>query len=272
MTVRILSNAKTRLGWSMVVIALMIGFAANAEACSCLGPVPTSALLDSAAVAFIGKVQAIQYAENKSTSSSTVNPDGTITTVVTFSSFSFGSQVRFSVERMFKGENRAEVMISRGGTTCDYPFVLNASYLVFATSGNGIFAAEKCHRPLPLPQAAEALKYLEGRQANRPQALLYGLALRRGVDATGKAVLMAPRERFVVHLEGPGLSFETQTNEADEFELTVPPGEYRVRLRRNGETAGEIQTLKLTAGDVKRHTAFAFPLPIGLSPVAPTGR
>ena len=257
----------------MVVVALMIAFAADAQACSCTGPVPTSALLDGAAVAFIGKVQAIQYPENKSTGITTLNPDGTMTTVVTVSSFSYGSQVRFSVERMFKGENRVEVMISRGGTTCDYPFVLNASYLVFATSGNGVLAAEKCLRPLPLPQAAEAIKYLEGRQANRPQALLYGRALRRGEDATGKAVLAAPKERFFVHLEGPGLSFETETNEADEFELTVPPGEYRVRLRRrSGETSGEIQSVKLTAGDVKLHTAIAFPLPIGNSPVAPPER
>ena len=256
----------------MVVIGLAIAFAPNAYACSCLSPVPTSALFDGSALAFVGKVQAIQYAENKATSSTTLNPDGTMTTVITFSSFSLGSQVRFSVERMFKGENRAEVMISRGGHSCDYPFALDASYLVFARSVNGVLTAEKCLRPLPLPQAAEGIKYLEGRQANRTQALLYGLALRRGVDATGKAVLLAPQERFVVHLEGPGLSFETETNDADQFELTVPPGEYRVRLRRSGETAGEIQSVKLTAGDVKLHTAIAFPLPIGPSPVAPTER
>jgi hypothetical protein len=221
-------------------------------------------------VAFIGKVQAIQRPENKSASSSTVNPDGTITVEVTFPSFSSASQVGFSVERMFKGENRAEVTISRGGTTCDYPFVMNASYLVFATSVNGVLTADKCHRPLPISQAAEGVKYLEGRQANRPQALLYGRALRRGVDATGKAILVTPQERFFVDLEGPGLSFQTETNESGEFELTVPPGEYRVRLRRGGETAGEIQSVKLAAGDVKLHTAFAFPLSLGPSPVAPT--
>jgi len=259
----------TRLISSMIVVALLIVFAPNARACSCVSPVPTPALFDGAAVAFIGKVQGIQRPEIKSTDRSTLNPDGTVTVVVTIDSSSNQSQVQFSVERTFKGENRAEVTISRDGTTCDYPFVVNASYLIFAGSVNGVLWASKCSRPLPLSQAVEAVKYLEGRQANRPQAVLYGLALRRGIDETGKALLLAPQERFFVHLEGPGRSFETETNEADEFELTVPPGEYRVRLRRNGETAGEIQSVKLAAGDVKLHTAIAFPRPVGPSPVAP---
>jgi len=256
----------------MVVVALMIVFAPRAHACSCISPIPTSALFDGAAVAFIGKVQAIEYPENKGTITRTLNPDGTFTDAITFPSFSLGSQVRFSVDRILKGGNRAEVTISRGGTTCDYPFVLNASYLVFATSVNGVLTAEKCFRPLPLSQAVEAIKYVEGRLANRPQALLYGRALRRSVEGTGKAIVVAPQERFVVHLEGPGLSFETETNEVDEFELTVPPGEYRVQLRRGGETAGEIQSVKLTAGDVKLHTAIAFPLSVSSSRVAPTKR
>jgi hypothetical protein len=97
---------------------------------------------------------------------------------------------------------------------------------------NGGFVAEKCNRPLPLSQATESLKYLEGVQANRPQAILYGLALRQARDPDGNLVLQGLEERFFVRAETPGRSFTVQANENGEFEMVVPPGEYRIWLDR----------------------------------------
>jgi hypothetical protein len=105
------------------------------------------------------------------------------------------------------------------------------------------------------------LKYLEGVQANRPQAILYGLALRQARDPDGNLVLQGLEERFFVRAETPGRSFTVQANENGEFEMVVPPGEYRIWLESNGQTLSEPQRLRLSAGDAALRTLAAFPKP-----------
>jgi len=171
----------------------------------------------------------------------------------------WASNVRFSVERSFKGAANTEVILSRGGSSCDYQFVQSETYLIFAYLNNGVLEATKCARPLPLSQATEAVKYLEGLRANRPQALLYGLALRGGMDQNGNSVLQGSRERLIVRAETAGMSVETRATETDEYELVLSPGQYRVWLVRNGEPVSAPVSLNVAAGDTSLRILSTFP-------------
>jgi hypothetical protein len=105
--------------------------------------------------------------------------------------------------------------------------------------------------------ATEALKYLEGIQTARPQALLYGTALRQDRDPSGKPVLRLTTERYIVHAERPGQSFEATVNETNEFELVLTPAEYRVWLTLNGQRVSDVSLIQLNAGDTVLRTLGA---------------
>lgn len=247
-----------KLAVLLTALASLFALPTSALACSCAGPVSTSRLAAGATAVFVGKVLDIQRLPAAPAPPPITNADGSVT--VFLAPYSLAARIRVSVERSFKGTTSAEIIISNSGGTCDYPFVPGTTYLIFASTDRSGFTAEKCSRPLPLAEATEAVKYLEGVQANRPQALLYGLALRQVRDSGGNLVLQSDSgEKFFVRAETPGRSFTVQTNGAGEFEIVVPPGEYRIWLELNGQAVSEPQSVRVSTEDSRPRTLAAFP-------------
>jgi hypothetical protein len=256
---RISRRFAIRLAGSLTVLTAVIALPTIALACSCIAPVDTSRLAAGATAVFVGRVLDVQSPPIAPARPPITNADGTLTGILVPSSSA--TRVRLSVERSFKGANSPEIIIARDGGTCDYPFVTGSTYLVFARPGTSGFVADKCSRPLLLSRATESLKYLEGVQANRAQALLYGMALRQARDPGGNLVLQGTGEKFFIRAETPGRSFTVQANETDEFEMVLPPGDYRVWLELNGQTVSEPQSVRVSAEDSRPRTLAAFPKP-----------
>jgi hypothetical protein len=71
-------------------------------------------------------------------------------------------RVKFSVERIWKGELVAEIVIYATNNSCDWYFKKGASYLVYAytSPGGHTFRTHKCTRTGRLVDAAEDLEVL----------------------------------------------------------------------------------------------------------------
>lgn len=235
---------------SLIFGVLLFGAPARSLACTYGGPIPTSQNYREASFVFVGKVVEIRQ-----------TPVITGTVVVNGVSVNVGtaaSQVRFSVAQSLKGTPGAEVTLARDGSSCDHQFNANESYLVFAvTTGNGALVSQGTSS-LPLSEATEALKYIDGVRTNRPQAFLYGLVERKEGGQSGFKWWV---ERFTVQAEANGVFFATQSLPSGVYELSLPPGEYRIRLLRNGQPGSETQRLVLSAGEAKLNHVKAFPSP-----------
>jgi hypothetical protein len=237
----------------LIPAALVIGFSLDVFACvPPPGPRPSRThIYNWAGVMFVGKVTDIRPTP--------VKTEKRIVNGVTVDVFTPENQVRIAVEQVIKGTPGAEVTLARTGMSCDPSFAVNGTYVVFAASVTSFGAlAPAGAGSIPLPEVSELLKYIDGVRSNRPQAFLHGDIQRK---EGGPAGFNWRGERFTVQAEGNGLLFEAQSLDSGLYELTLPPGNYRVRLLRNGTPASNVQPVELPPGAIKLNSFDAFPKP-----------
>jgi hypothetical protein len=212
---------------------ILLGTAENAWARVCGGPYPASERLRLSTAAFIGKVMEIRPLPP---TVRTIMIDGAPVSVGEPN----GSQLRFAVSETFKGTSSNEITALHDNYA---PLVPGESYLVFAGPQEGGALSVSSCLTLPLAAAGEAVKYLEGLKTSRPQALFHGFAGDRAANQTRA-------QSFKLFVEGAGVRFEGPASTSANYEIVLPPGEYRIWLQ-DGNLVGKSETLRLAAGDVK---------------------
>lgn len=173
------------------------------------------------------------------------------------------STLRISVARQFRGEPLREIRISRPGlsfTDCDFTFIPGETYLLFDEKGDGA-SFNKCQPPIPVAEAADDLKNLEGILANRPQSILFGYIARLMTNVqTGEVRESWPSEPVTVVLDDGKNPPIRRASRDNRYQIAVSPGRYRVWLERNGNALSAAQTLDLEAGkDLQQDLAFHEP-------------
>jgi hypothetical protein len=243
-----MNSAAGLIRYSLIAGLLLLVFPTSSLACVTAGgpPTPASRLYREFPNVFIARVVEIR-------------PTPVITGTVNGVSVGIpASEVRLSVVQALKGTAATEFIVARGGTSCDPQFFVDGSYLVFAMNpeaGSSRFSFTR-FASFPLPEVTQALKYIEAVRSNQPQAFLYGVVTRHSNGNLGSQWW---REQFTVQAEGNGAVFETQTT-AD-YHLSLPPGNYTVRLLRKGQPASEAQTVRLESGDETLRSFDSIPAP-----------
>ena len=235
-----------RVAFSLLAILLFTLSARNGAACSCAGRAPTPAAFKSSSDVFIGKVLQIVQPESRIVH----HPDGWTSSVTS------GPQiVRLIVEESMKGDQGGEVQFEMGNDTCAFPFEAGKQYLVYARLENGKLITHKCQRTRLLTKAVSDLKYIRGLANNEPQATLYGDVFREILDSKGELALQTPFEELTVIAESDAGTFEVTAESWGEFEMTLRPGKYRVRVERDGKTVSpSVEEVDLKNGDCEQKT------------------
>ena len=235
------------------VVGLIVGLAALAwpalaEACSCLGPGPSSEAFRRADLVFVGVVTSVA-------GSSRINSDGSVRV-------GLPTVTSFGVARVFKGAAVRELSITGEGNNCDIPFEPGATWVVYASSRDGRVTTHKCTRTRVRAEAAQDLAYLEGREQGRPQGIVYGDVHRRIASADGSPGLRALFEPLQVIAAGAGRRFTVTTDRWGPYQLLLPPGEFEIWVERAGRAVAPNQRVRIEDGSERRLMLVAeFPEP-----------
>jgi hypothetical protein len=213
--------------FSAVVVAAMLWRPANAIACSCGGPVPSSLAARRADVVFVGTVSFIDHPQP--VFSSHQNADGSVTATVN----SGGPDlVVFDVAHVYKGPQVPQLGLSRANTTCDMPFMAGEKWIVYGEDTIGGVRAFGCSRTRLYSDGEQDVIYLENRQARRRQGIVYGYVLRHRDGASGDG-LYALFEPLRVIAANASWRFSTTTDRWGPFELVLPPGDFEIWVERS---------------------------------------
>jgi hypothetical protein len=235
------------------VVGLIVGFAAlawpaPAQACSCIGPGPSSAAFKRADLVFAGAVTRVDGL-------SRINADGSVRV-------GLPTVTSFSVAKVFKGAPVLELSITGEGNNCDIPFGPGETWVVYASTHDGRVTAGKCTRTRVRAEAAQDLAYLEGLEQGRPQGLVYGDVHRRIVGPDGSPGLRALVEPLDVIATGAGRRFTVTTDRWGPYQLVLPPGEFQVWVERGGRAVAPRQSVRIEDGSERRLMLVAeFPEP-----------
>lgn len=211
-----------------------------AEACSCGGRVSAAAALRQADLVFLGAVAQVDGRKPWSM----VDVDGSIRV-------QSGSPVTtFSIEHIYRGGARQQVLIVGDGSNCDVPFAQGETWLVYARVREGRITTGKCTRTRLRVQAeaSQDLAYLDGLERGRQQGVVFGEVLRRIVGAEGKPALQALFEPLQVIAAGPAGRFQVTTETWGPYQLVLPPGDFEVWIERLGVAVNTPQTVSVDHG------------------------
>lgn len=164
---------------------------------------------------------------------------------------------RFKVLARYKGAVGDEVVLKYALSDCTYPFVEGATYLVhaFVTSeghlvsgqpsrpilispGGGVPATRDNRDPASYWSSELAIAYAEARARRRPHAFIRGSV----ADVDGVTV-------YAERAGGPAITVRLPNTPWNIYEMVVPPGKYRLRIRRNGIQIGDAVTLSVANGE-----------------------
>ncbi len=145
-------------------------------------------------------------------------------------------RVVFEVHEPFKGfeapARTAEIFTGLGGIgggDCQYPFLVGATYLVFAHRVNDRLTASICSNTAPIEKAAADLAYLRGPFRESPATgTIRGVATRTDPTIDGEPTPPAPVVGARIRLDGYAHITETSTGSDGSFEFQVPPGDYNL--------------------------------------------
>jgi len=199
-----------------------------AEACSCLGNVPSSIATQDAEIVFVGTVARID--RTPPISHSRQNPDGSVTVTVEYVS---AALVIFDVAHVFKGPSSPQIAVRQDGSSCDLPFNEGETWLIYGRDEIGGVAAGKCLRTRLASEAEQDLLYLGNREAGLPQGIVYGDVSRR-LNGPGGLRNSALFEALQVTAVSATHRFVTTTDRWGPFELVLPPGDYEMWVERAG--------------------------------------
>jgi hypothetical protein len=140
-----------------VVVAVTLCRPANAIACGCGGPVPSSLAARSADVIFVGSVARVDHPQPFVTSHQ--NADGSVSTTVNANSGP--DLVVFDVVHVYKGPQVTQLGLVRGNTSCDMPFMAGEKWIVYGEDTIGGVRALGCSRTRLYSDGEQDVIYLE---------------------------------------------------------------------------------------------------------------
>lgn len=204
-----------------VTVLISLFYLESALACSCKKPGPPCKEFGEASVVFSGTVKGVTEGARRQ------KPNGE----VDFSPRLF----KFSVEETFSGvpTKETEVATGLGADDCGYPFVIGASYLVYAyrDEKDDRLYTSYCTRTKRVANASEDLQYLRG-LGSAPRTVTISGKVQRHLSHTENYTLAsAPIEGALLSLEGASQTKEVRTDASGSFEVTgLEPSSIKLTL------------------------------------------
>jgi Carboxypeptidase regulatory-like domain len=189
--------------FAIALLVVSVLWPASAHACSCISQgLPCGSAWTADAV-FVGHVVSIE---------SSATPGG----------FASRRRVELAVVEAFRGLQLSQVTLAVEGSTCDYPFSMGETYIIYAyRSADGQLSTSICARTRPVAQATDDLTYLRS---------LATLDVGSPARVNGRVQLseypappggpLKPVSGVTVTATGGGRTFSTRSNDRGEFELT----------------------------------------------------
>jgi hypothetical protein len=231
------------------VLLAMIGPRA-AEACSCGGTSPVSASYRAADVVFLARVVGATGGEAiwKTGPEIVDAKKGMVVTESQLLGFS-PTLTTFEVSRVFRGAAGPRVVLPRGGSTCDFLFNLDETWLIYARQTDQGLRTDKCKGTKLRSDAALDLLYLEGVAQGRQQGIVYGVTRVLNSDGICPAELRIPNHIVAV---GGGRRIDGALESYGEYQLVLPPGDFELSvLDADGATIVR-QSVRVANGDERR--------------------
>lgn len=204
-----------------VTTLISLFYPGRALACGCEKPGPPCKAFGEASVVFSGTVKGVTEGTRKQ------KPNGE----VDFSPRLF----KFSVEEKFSGtpNKETEVATGLGAADCGYPFVIGASYLVYAyrDEKDDRLYTSSCTRTKRIASASEDLQYLRGLGSAPRTVTISGKVQRHLSYAENYAQANVPMEGALLSVERASETKEVRTDASGRFEVTgFAPGSLKLRL------------------------------------------
>lgn len=212
----------------VAVVAIILCRPAAAKACSCVGPLPSSASLRGADLVFVGTVTGIGRSAPLGAPRQNADRVENIGGV----DLNAPDLVTFDVSQTFKGQDSRRQSLGRAHTSCDIPFAVGEEWLVYATRAADEVSTNACFRTRLYSDAAQDLAFLEGMRSGRLQGTIYGTVVRR-VNRPSDTRLQVVSEPLRVVAANAAQRFVTVTDRADTFDLVLPPGDFEIWVERS---------------------------------------
>jgi hypothetical protein len=196
--------------WRIVVAMIVVAAAAESEslACSCMSSGPPCQAAWAVDVIFVGTVVSIQPIERDP------QPGSFRSTLV-----------KFSIGRVFRGAMPEQPeLVTNPASTCDYRFILDEKYLVYARKAGSQLSTSVCSRTRPFEEAVEDIRYLTMVGAASQSSRVYGRVTEwRRDPAEHQAVDYGPVEGIPVSVRGDSFVRDAVTDTDGRFEITGLP-------------------------------------------------
>lgn len=193
----------------LAVFALfMFGSASEVLACMC-GKAATCERFNWADAIFVGKAVRVEKDE-----SGTFKKEFTI----------------FEIRDVFTGKKTETIRIqNRSGFSCDTSFELGETYLVFAAGNDSDgFGTGFCSGNLPIEYAADEITELRKLSGAKGDGKLRGLVQKETSKNRDDRFPLSDVQIEISELNS-GRKLEVRSNEIGRFELSAPPGKYKIK-------------------------------------------
>jgi hypothetical protein len=182
---------------------------------------------------------------------------------------------RFKVLAKYKGAVAAgdEVTLDSTGSDCEYTFLQGATYVVHASSGSEgrLVSGGLASRPILVPPSDGspaprdtgdpatywspelAIAYADTRLHGRPHAFIHGSVIFNG--RYGIPTGARPSDDVTVDAERAGAPTDVvraSNTHGSPFEMVLPPGTYHFRVRLLGVQVGDVVTISVADGELRR--------------------
>lgn len=166
------------------VVGSWLGAPALAHACSCAGPLPSSARNALASdTVFVGSVAALQAPDPRlQVNPAPTSPGSRVVVESVLSSADGPMRIVFDVRQLYKGPDAGQIVLI-ADRICDPPFNVGQEWLVYASEREGRIETSVCSRIRLTREAASDIEFLDGVARGRQQGIVHGAAHQRIVDA-----------------------------------------------------------------------------------------
>lgn len=193
-------------------------FTIEGIACSCIGVKPPCQAYWEASAVFLG----------------TVNDSATVAILEDRQPIQ-QRLVRFSLEEVFRGEQKAEaeVLTGLGGGDCGFAFTKGERYLVYAYHNvqTGKLQVSVCSRTRLLSEATEDLRYIRNLPEPGAGSSISGEVLLQSLSIKEESsYILKPLEGIKIIVEGQSKTLKAVTDKAGRYQIGgLEPGVYKIR-------------------------------------------
>jgi hypothetical protein len=166
-------------------------------------------------------------------------------------------RARFDVEESFRGPATGVEIVGRGiGGSCDYGFVDDTRYIVFARrEPDGSWKAFLCSSTTPVAEAGEAIRFARVTARNKNQGgTISGSAVATERTKSGRFGVHSPLTGLPIVAREGTRELRTKTDVGGRYEFhNVPPGRYTLTF----SAPPEVEPIPSTTVDIKGPGACA---------------